>query len=220
MFNWAKEHQVPFTSAIITQFLDVRQGWLTKAKVQEMYDSGLVTFASHTQNHVRMNRVDLETVESELSKSKEDVEAMGISCEILAYPSGATTDDAVEVAKKYYSYAFLAGGNSNEAGMPVGDRVNYPDIDTYRLLRVRLEGHFTDENGGMTYVKEQIDNAMVVFMTHVGSTDKGNGEYLDPALDLAVYTETVEYIRSKGYDIEPLLTVCDRFQHPVEIIYE
>ncbi len=225
LFDWAKQHQVPFTSAIITQHLDVKQGWLTKAKVQEMYDSGLVTFASHTQHHVVLNKTDLETVESEVSKSKEDMIALGLPSDILAYPGGGTNDKCIPIVQKYFKYAFLAGGNSNEAGMPVGDRVNYPEIDTYRLLRVRLEGHFTDENGGMTYVKEQIDkaianNGMVVFMTHVGSTDIGNGEYLDPAMDLAVYTETVEYIRSKGYDIEPLLTVCDRFQNPVEIIYE
>ncbi len=225
MYEWAVENQVPVTAAIITQYLDVKSGWLTKAKVLEMYNSGLVTFASHTQNHTLLDKVDPETMEAELSQSKADIEAMGIPCDILAYPGGRNSDEVVQVVKKYYKYAFLAGGNSNDAGMPVGDRVNYPKINTYRLYRVRLDGDFTEENGGMAYVREQIDNAiandgMVVFMTHAGSTDMGGGVYLDPAMDLAVYTETVEYIRSKGFDIEPLLTVCDRFQNPVEIIYE
>ena len=163
-------------------------------------------------------------MEKELTESQAAIEAMGISCDLMVYPFGAIADEHVSIVQEHYRYGFLAGGPVKN-GLPVGDRVNFPEIETYQLTRVSLRGDFTEENGGKAYVRKQIDdaianNGMLVFMTHVGSTDDGNGGYLDPALDLAIYTETLEYIRSKGYDIEPALTVCDRFQNMVEIIYE
>jgi hypothetical protein len=95
-------------------------------------------------------------------------------------------------------------------------------------MRVDVRGDYTEENGGITYVKGQIDdaiasNGLVVFMSHVGSTviydENGNATntYLDASADLAVYTEILEYIRGKGYDIEPLMDACQRFANPVDV---
>lgn len=229
LYQWAMENGVPFTSALISGWIDQgKKGWMTVERVKELYDSGMVTFASHTQNHVKLSDANRETVEAELKNSKEQIESWGVPCEVMVYPNGAINDADLDIVHKYFPFGFLASGQYDDNNIPNTNRVNTSPISTYKLMRVDVRGDYTEENGGIAYVKGQIDdaiakNGLLVLMSHVGSTviydENGNATntYLDASADLAVYTEILEYIRGKGYDIEPIMDVCQRFVNPVDV---
>ncbi len=223
LFQWAQTNQVPFTCALITGWIARgEKGWLTVDQLKNLHDSGLVSFASHSQNHVKLTYADRATVEAELKNSKEQIESWGASCVGMVYPAGAIKDEDIDLVNKYYSCGFVASGTYNADNLPTSDRVNTCPISTYRLMRVEIRGDYTEENGGIPYVKAQIDkaiaeNGMLVFMSHIGSTENGTGGYLEISADLAVYSQILAYIREKGYDIEPLEDVCQQFANPIEV---
>lgn len=229
LFQWAKTNSVPFTAALISGWIaQGKQGWLSMDQVKILQDSGLVTFASHTQNHVRLTEADRDTVEAELKNSKAQIESWGVPCDVMVYPNGAIRDADIDLVHKYFPFGFVAGGAYDDNRIPATDRVNTCPISSYKLMRVDIRGDFTEENGGIAYVKGQIDdaiaqNGLLVFVSHVGSTmiydENGNATntYLDVSADLAVYTEILAYIRGKGYDIEPIMDACRRFANPVEV---
>ena len=223
LFQWAKTNNVPFTSALISGWIaEGKKGWMSVDQVKILHDSGLVTFASHTQNHVRLTDADRATVEAELKNSKEQIESWGVPCDIMVYPNGAINDADLDIVHKYFPFGFVASGDFDDNRIPSTNRVNTCPVDTYKLMRVDVRGDYTEENGGIAYVKGQIDdaiakNGLLVLMSHIGSTDDGAGGYLDPSADLAVYTKIVQYIRERGYDIEPAMDVCRRFENPVDV---
>jgi hypothetical protein len=138
------------------------------------------------------------------------------------YPGGTFNKRDIATISHYYSMGFSAGGTYGPGNIPVSNCVNVSPISTYSLSRVEIRGDYTEENGGLPYLRSQVDQAidvggLVVFMSQIGSTDNGNGSYLDPTADLAVYSYIVEYIRSKGYDIDHLKDACQRFANPVEV---
>lgn len=226
LYQWAVENSVPFTSAVISGKIDNDADWLTSQRMLEMYDSGLVRFASHTQNHVKLSEADAATVEAELSGSKAQIEGFGVPCDVMVYPNGAIGEASLGIVRRYFPFGFVAGGTVGDNNIPNSSRVNTPPIDTYQIRRVSIRGDFTSENGGFDYLKAQIDdtvanNGLLVFMSHVGSTDdgSGNGTYLDVSKDLEVYSRAIAYIRDWGYDIEPLMTACRRFENLVDSEY-
>lgn len=216
LYEWAQNNRVPFTCAVITGKIDVDKRWLTSQAMQEMYSSGLVRFASHTQNHTKLSQVDPDVVDAELSTSKAQIEGFGVPCDFIVYPFGAINDSDLNLVSRYFPYGFAAGGPYRSDGIPKGDRVNTPGSGIYKIKRVDISGKCTEENGGLDYLKQQIDQAidrggMLIFMSHVGSTSDGQGGYLDPQKDLEVYSWALHYIRERGYDIEPVIDVCNKF---------
>lgn len=223
LFQWAKTNQVPFTCALIAGWIARgEKGWLTVDQLKTLRDSGLVSFASHTQNHVKLTDADRATVEAELKNSKEQIESWGLSCVGVVYPNGAVRDEDIDLVHQYYPFGFAAGGTYNADNLPIGDRVNISPVSTYRLMRVDIRGDYTEENGGLPYLRSQVDNAianngLLVFMSHIGSTGNGAGGYLNPSDDLAVYSYVVNYIRERGYDITPLMDAWLQFANPMEV---
>ena len=107
----------------------------------------------------------------------------------------------------YYDYGFLAGG-AQKNGIHIQNRVNYYPINKYQIMRTALNGQMSDEE--LNLIKQQINacidgNGLMDFMVHIGQSATVEE-------DLNVYSVIVEYIRNKGYDIESLDVVMDRFQ--------
>ncbi len=220
LFQWAKTNSVPFTAALITGNVG-QSGWLSTQQLAMLHDSGLVSFASHTQNHVKLTDVTGDTVEAELKNSKAQIESWGYPCAGIVYPEGAVKEADIQRVNRYYSLGFVDGGTYGDGNIPNSNRVNTCPISTYQLMRVAIRGDYTEENGGLPYLRAQVDNAiasngLLVFMSHIGSTADGAGGYLTPGADLEVYSYIVGYIREKGYDIEPLAEACQRFENPLE----
>lgn len=215
LYPWAVENNVPVTSALVTQNLSGVEEHVTYEQMQEMYESGMVTFGSHTRGHVRLSELSSAELEYQIKGSKEDIESYGVPCDIMVYPYGSITDEGLDIVRENYDFGVVAGGATNSAGVHIQNRVNYSPISTYRVTRIAIDSSMDDAE--IDFIKEQIDeacenNGLVIFMSHVGH-EMGVGA----DEDIEIYTEIVEYIRDKGYDIEPVLDVLNRFKNPVEI---
>lgn len=218
LFPWAQENNIPITSAVISGSLG-DSGYITADQMKEMYDSGVVEIASHTQNHKNLSLMSERSVEYELTESKAIIESYGIGVNSIVYPGGSITDDGIKIASKYYDFGFVAGGPVNSTGMHIGNRVNYPPISTYRITRISIDSNMSDTE--IDFIKQQIDeacenNGLVVFMSHIGSTGGASGGASSDA-DLEIYTEIADYIDSKGYGFEHISTILDRFRNSIEV---
>lgn len=106
MFPILKEHGAKATVFLITDMLDT-DGYLTTEQVKEMAASGYVRFGSHTVNHYELASQKDETVEYQLSKSKEIIESItGTPCRSMAYPAGSHNKSVMDIASKYFDYAY------------------------------------------------------------------------------------------------------------------
>lgn len=65
-------------------------GYLNKAQILEMQESGLVSFGSHGMNHLRLRNLPEADIRRELTQSKTDLEALlGRPVTAFCYPFGA-----------------------------------------------------------------------------------------------------------------------------------
>lgn len=205
-FQWAKQNNCPITIALPTKIIRNSDGrnFITVVQAQEMYNSGLVTIGSHTYNH-NPNLLECEDVNYELSKSLSDLTEWGFDVNSIFYPNGAINDYVLQKTALYYKYGFLAGGSSSR---PQYERVNLFINDPFQIKRMSIPCPATAQQ--IDNIKNAIDyaitnNGFIVFMTHI-RTPKDDAEE-----DIGNYTDILNYIRAKGYDIEPLNVVLNRF---------
>lgn len=215
LYPWALENNVPVTCALVTKNLSGVEGRVSYEQMQEMYQSGMVTFGSHARGHVNLSDLSSAELEYQIKGSKEDIEAYGVPCDIMVYPYGSITDEGLNIVRENYAFGVIAGGATNSDGVHIQNRVNYSPISTYRVARIAIDSSMGDAE--IDFIKEQIDeacenNGLIIFMSHVGH-EMGIGA----EADIEAYTGIVEYIRDKGYDIEPAIDVLNRFKNPVEI---
>ncbi len=211
LYPWAVENQVPFMSAVITQHIEGgKSGWMSIEQVTEMYNDHpeIVSFASHTRNHINASNMKADDIHNQIWGSKNDLAIWGnIPCNIMVYPNGQVNDLIITEASKYYNCGFQASGADGSAGT----RINFAPFDAPYQLKRRKLGQTSD----VDLIKKEIDiaiekNGVLIFMTHVASKDAGN---TDLEKEFAVYNEVVAYIRSKGYDIEPVDDILDFYNN-------
>jgi peptidoglycan/xylan/chitin deacetylase (PgdA/CDA1 family)/GNAT superfamily N-acetyltransferase len=102
---------------------------------------GNVTFGSHTVDHIRLDKVDIETARYQLVESKRDIEThTGKPCRILCYPNGGLNDEISALAKECgYHCAVTTREGLNKSGDDVMKlkRINVPaDSETTEFLAV------------------------------------------------------------------------------------
>jgi len=75
-------------------------------EVNEMKNSGLLCFGSHTKNHVRLNdNIDLNIMVEEIRDSKRMIdEKLGQNTSLFCFPNGDMCKQALELAEKYYEH--------------------------------------------------------------------------------------------------------------------
>lgn len=75
---------------------------------RNMLESGLVTFGSHTCDHIRLNdQISASEIKQQLELSKQKIEGeLNTSCEIFCYPNGDTSANAESAVKERF-YAAL-----------------------------------------------------------------------------------------------------------------
>ncbi|MDP4180260.1 MAG: polysaccharide deacetylase family protein [Bacillota bacterium] len=97
-----KRFNIKATMFLITGSLN-KPDYLTTDVVKEM--SGLVSFQSHTVNHINLSLSDENTIEKECCQSKNDIEKiLSRKINTIAYPFGLYNANTVNIAKKYYDY--------------------------------------------------------------------------------------------------------------------
>lgn len=206
-YSWAKRNNCPITIALPTGIIGRSDGrnYITVRQAQEMYNSGLVTIGSHTFNH-NPNLDQCSDPEFELSQSLADLQSWGFDDKYIFYPNGVINDNVLSLAANYYDYGFLAGGNM---ARPQYERVNLSITDPLQIKRMSIPCPATVQQ--IENIKAGIDyaiqnNGFIIFMTHIRTVES------DALEDIDNYNEILNYIRNKGFDIEPLGKVLDRFK--------
>lgn len=89
LFPLLKKYQVPVLIFLITQRIGT-PGYLTWAQIEEMKQSGLVCFGSHSCSHRRLRSLSNEEIEQEVAASKKMLEEkLGTRVYSFCYPFGA-----------------------------------------------------------------------------------------------------------------------------------
>lgn len=100
VFPLLKEYDMKGTMYIITNAVGT-PGYLTKAQLIEMDQSGLVEIASHTVNHANLFKSSPKVAAYELKKSKEDLERiLNRPVVSFAYPYGFFTERDEEICRQ------------------------------------------------------------------------------------------------------------------------
>jgi peptidoglycan/xylan/chitin deacetylase (PgdA/CDA1 family) len=97
-FPLLKKYNLPATLYVIINSLD-KTGYLTKAQLRELADSGLVEIGSHTFNHLDLRRLKDKDAVFEIKESRRELQKLsGQKVETFAYPYGYYNDRLVAVA--------------------------------------------------------------------------------------------------------------------------
>lgn len=93
----------PPTHAESKAFIDGGEAWkavLGWEMIEEMKESGLVSFYSHTATHRSADQIGGEELRRELASSKASIEKrLGASCRYLCWPKGRYTKEGIDEAK-------------------------------------------------------------------------------------------------------------------------
>ena len=97
----AKKYNIPFTIFIVTNNME-KEGVLTWDEAKQMQDSGLVTVASHSINHLDFTNLSVEDAVNNVNDSYKVIEEnLGKqSIKIFTYPYGLYTEEQVQALKK------------------------------------------------------------------------------------------------------------------------
>lgn len=98
----AKKYDVPFTMFVITDTVEKKSDTITWEQAKEMYDSGLVTIASHSTNHPEFTDLSVEDAVDNVNESYRIIEEhLGEQkTKIFTYPYGLYTEEQVNALEK------------------------------------------------------------------------------------------------------------------------
>lgn len=106
MFPILKEKGGRATIFLIADLIGT-DGYLNEEQIQEMAQSGLVSFQSHTCSHPRLPELSAEAVRDEFQNSIQKIEGLtGRPVRAIAYPYGKTSDTVRQLAGEYFTFAY------------------------------------------------------------------------------------------------------------------
>ena len=96
-----------------------RRQILNQDEIEEMMQSGLVSFGSHTVNHLRLNTISEKELENEIVNSKSALETMlKEKVDTFCYPNGDQSEAANQIVHEHYTYACTTKKGVNIASTP------------------------------------------------------------------------------------------------------
>ena len=105
LFPILQKRNVKALIFLVTDFIGKRPDYLTWQQVQQMQQSGLVEFGSHTVTHARLRQLSDDEIMRELTQSKHVIEDQLHSlCDAFCYPFGSGSKD-----KRVRPLVFQAG---------------------------------------------------------------------------------------------------------------
>ncbi|MGI6371851.1 MAG: polysaccharide deacetylase family protein [Caldicoprobacterales bacterium] len=149
----ARELDVPLTFAIITSRFG-QEKYISKEAVIELYNEGF-DIVDHGYAHDKSHRPTQMTkneLETDLTKTKEIWEAMGIPSNYHVIPFGANTPTTEKIYRKFFDCAIMTSITKNNPEEGVGAS-NFQPINRLRLERVSYK------RSTLGYIKKQIDDA-------------------------------------------------------------
>jgi len=119
-FPLLKKYHYPAVWSVHTNYVGNQVGkpkanW---SQVKEMSHSGLITIASHTVNHLRLDKLSPEKVDYELQESKRVLEKqLGVAINYFTYPEGDFLDSVKDqVTKAGYQAALTMSLDEKKEG--------------------------------------------------------------------------------------------------------
>ena len=106
MFPILKAYGAKATVFLVSSLIDT-DGYLTRAQIKEMSDSGLVSFQCHTARHVDLSYQSAEGVRREFTESVGIIEEItGKPVRALAYPAGSYNDTVLQIVPEFFDFAY------------------------------------------------------------------------------------------------------------------
>ncbi len=160
-----KELEIPATIFVVTDTVGAVAGegkvnytHFTWEQAKEMQSSGLIDIQSHTNDHVKLGEIDRDTVSYELRKSKYLIEKnVGNTVDMIAYPYGSYSDEAIEAsAKAGYTAQCLVGDDATD----IDYEVNIPRDGVNNMTRITVSGLMGNVNV-IELVRRAISNKVI-----------------------------------------------------------
>ena len=197
--DWFKELGCAYTIPVVCSRIN-SDGYPTLEQVLELQNDYGYEIASHTFNHVQLDKQTDEVMEEELKSSFEFLNKNGLRCENFMIPFGAYNNKVLAVASKYYRSIRSSEEDYNSIGLDT-TRIKSFWIDRYKT---------TDLEGQKTRVDNAFENGLwLIFSMHTGTM--GESEFTDMVKPL------IEYVNSKNIPIMTVSKALDYFQNPIEV---
>ena len=142
-FPVLEKYQLKATIFLISDYVNTYPNYLTWSDVQDMQQSGLIDFESHTLSHEELTKApDLDEAKHQLTGSKQAIEwNLGKQVNFIAYPCGEYNDDIEQATKDAgYRAAFTVNYGLAEPGEDpfILDRVPIFGSNSHTLARFKL----------------------------------------------------------------------------------
>lgn len=197
--DWFKELGCAYTIPVVCSRIN-SDGYPTLEQVLELQNDYGYEIASHTFNHVSLDKQTDEVMEKELKSSFEFLNKNGLRCENFMIPYGAYNNKVLAVASKYYRSIRNSEEDYNSIGLDT-TRIKSFWIDRYKT---------TDLEGQKTRVDNAFENGLwLIFSMHTGTMEES--EFTDMVKPL------IEYVNSKNIPIMTVSKALDYFQNPIEV---
>ncbi len=134
-----EKYKLKATIFVITKAIGSK-GHLSAEQMEQMSD--LVSFQSHTVDHVRMDRLNKAQIDYECGQSQKDLNRItGKPVDTLSYPNGKFSANVLTTAQKYYQYAVttLQGFNTPHSSRYKMKRTQIGRSDSLSVFISRLQ---------------------------------------------------------------------------------
>ena len=142
-FPVLEKYQLKATIFLISDYVNTYPNYLTWSAVQDMQQSGLIDFESHTLSHEELTKApSLDEAKHQLTGSKQAIEwNLGKPVRFIAYPCGEYNEDIEQATKDAgYRAAFTVNYGLAEPGEDpfILDRVPIFGSNSHTLARFKL----------------------------------------------------------------------------------
>ena len=142
-----KKYNLQGTIFLISDFVSTYPNYLTWTQAEEMQESGLINFESHTLSHEQLDSTSPKETWNQVDGSKKALEwHLGKEINFLAYPCGSYDEELQRMVKDAgYKGAFTVnhGLSDKQDNRYLLDRVPIFGCTNHTLLRFKLRLNYT-----------------------------------------------------------------------------